>query len=400
MSSKIMRLGVFGTKRGCAYMKIFNEMPDVKITAICEKDPEGLERGRKYWNEDTKVFSDFEEFISSGLFDAVLMTNYFHEHAPYAVKAMRRGIHVLSETTAAATLGECVDLVRAVEETGCKYMLAENYPFMCACQELRRVYAGGTLGDVLFAEGEYVHPMRPEEANAYAPFKYHWRRHIPCTYYLTHALSPLMFMTDTMPKKVNGRAVFSPDYATARERYVADRAGIMMCEMDNGAIFRISGSCSFGPHANWYRLACDKGGIETVRSNQADVWLSYNSWEKPEGVEEASRIYHAEWQEQGELASKAGHGGGDFWVCWHFVRYILDDVKPYFDVYRAVAMSAVGICGWLSILEDGKTMEIPDFTKEADRKKVENDRRTPFPNEDGTGITLPRSSKPFNPSYM
>ena len=82
MSEKIMRLGVFGTKRGCAYMKIFNEMPDVKITAICEKDPEGLERGRKYWNEDTKVFSDFEEFISSGLFDAVLMTNYFHEHAP------------------------------------------------------------------------------------------------------------------------------------------------------------------------------------------------------------------------------------------------------------------------------------------------------------------------------
>ena len=29
-------------------------------------------------------------------------------------------------------------------------------------------------------------------------------------------------------------------------------------EMDNGALFRVTGSASFGPHGNWYRLACEK----------------------------------------------------------------------------------------------------------------------------------------------
>lgn len=395
---KILRIGVFGTWRGNAYLKILNEMPDVKITAICDKRPEMIEQALPNCPADVKTFAAFDSFIDSGLFDAVLLANYFNEHTPFAVKAMKRGIHVLSETTAAVTPAQCVELVRTVEETGCKYMLAENYPFMCACQELKRVYEGGTLGKVLFAEGEYVHPMSAQEATYYAPEKYQWRRWIPCTFYLTHALSPLMHMTGAMPKKVNARAAFDPGYGMERKRYVGDRAGIILCEMDNDAIFRVGGSCNFGPHGNWYRLACDKGGVETVRGNQADVWLAYNAWQKPEGAE-TSRTYTAQWQEQGELASKAGHGGGDFWVCWHFVRYILDDVKPYFDVYQAVSMAAVGIYAWRSILADGATFTIPDFRSEAARKVIENDTLNPIPDINGNGQTLACSSRSFPCNY-
>jgi len=398
MENKICRIGIFGTFRGLAYLKIFASMDDVKITAICDKRPEAIANALPHCPDDVKTFASFDEFIDSGLFDAVLLTNYFHEHAPFAVKAMQRGIHVLSETTPASTLAECVALVRAVEETGCKYMLAENYPFMCANLELKRVYETGTLGKALFAEGEYVHPMDPREAtDKYAPFAEHWRRHTPCTYYSTHALAPLMHITGAIPTKVNARAAFDSAYALERQRYVADRCGIILCETDQDSIFRISGSCSFGPHGNWYRIGCDRGGIETVRGNQSDVRLCYNSWQLPEGAE-PSKIYTAQWTSNAELASKAGHGGGDFWVCYNFVRYVLDDVEPFFTVYRAAAMSAVAIQAWKSVLDDGATYRIPDFRKEADRKEFENDHLTPFPDAEG-GATLPRSSKPFDPEY-
>ena len=93
---------------------------------------------------------DFDELLDSGI-DAVMLCNYFHEHAEYAIKALKKGIHVLSETMAAPTPALCVELCRAVEESGCVYMLAENYPFSRACTELTRVCKRGNLGEIVFA---------------------------------------------------------------------------------------------------------------------------------------------------------------------------------------------------------------------------------------------------------
>ncbi len=45
----------------------------------------------------------------------------------------------------------------------------------------------------------------------------------------------------------------------------------------------------------------------------------YNEWEKPEGAE-ATQVYETKWEALGDIAEKAGHGGGDFWVLWHFVQ--------------------------------------------------------------------------------
>lgn len=89
---------------------------------------------------------------------AAHLCNCFHEHAPYAIKCMEKGISVLSECTTAGTLAEAVELCRVAEKTGAMYMLSENYPFMLFNQEMRKIFRGGSLGKLLFAEGEYNHP--------------------------------------------------------------------------------------------------------------------------------------------------------------------------------------------------------------------------------------------------
>lgn len=393
-NNKEIKIGVFGTKRGCAFIRNFLTISGVKIVALCDKDQTALDTAKTLC-PDAQTFNCFDEFIETDM-DALVLTNYFDEHAPYAIRAMEKGIHILSETTPAGSLKECVDLCRTVERTGCKYMLAENYPFMCACLELERVYNDGTLGQVIYAEGEYVHPMSQEENDHYTPDGNHWRKRLPRTYYSTHSLAPLMHITKTMPKKVNAKTVFYQQFATDRSRFTGDVAGIILCEMDNGALFRVTGSCSFGPHGNWYRLGCVNGGVETVRGDQSKVKLDYNAWSKPEDID--NKIYTAEWQEQSELAEKAGHGGGDFWVCYHFVKYLTDDIEPFFNVYRSVAMSAVAILGWKSVLNNGNGFDIPDFSKEKDRVKFEDDDESALPDEFGYSA-LPYSSKPFFPVF-
>ena len=386
------KIGFFGAGRGSYYIKGLSAIDDMEAVAVCDKDNRVLDNLKKDFGNKIKYYTDFDEFIEETDMDGVVLCNYFHEHASYAIKAMERGIAVLSETAAGGTMQECVELVEAAQRTGVKYMLSENYPYMRGVQELRRLYTGGTFGKVMYAEGEYVHPVSDEEGWALSPGERHWRRFIPATYYLTHSLGPLMYATGQSPININARVIANDredDIASGKTRQ-NDPAAIMLCETDGGAIFRITGCAAFGPHGNWYRLACQNGGMETVRFDEARVMYGYNNWCVPENTQ-ASRIYRPDWPFNNERAESTGHGGSDYWVLYYFGEYLNRDIQPYFDVYKAAVMSAAGILGWRSCLKMGALFDIPDFSKPTDREKWRYDDLTPFPDKN-MSKTLPSST--------
>ena len=134
-----LKIGVFGVWRGLAFIKALQKIDEADVTAICDRDEGKVREALKFCPSGVKVCADFDELIHSGI-DAVVLGNYFDEHAPFAVRAMQAGVDVFSETTPAFTLKECVELVEAVEQTGRTYALAENYPFMLFNQEMKKVY--------------------------------------------------------------------------------------------------------------------------------------------------------------------------------------------------------------------------------------------------------------------
>lgn len=379
---KELKIGVFGLWRGMAYIKVALKMENVKIVALCDKSKSRLESAKEKCGEDAKCFSSFDEFIDSGM-DAVFLCNYFHEHAEYAIRAMEKGIHVFSECTAAVTLADCVRLCETVEKTGCKYMLAENYPFTAPNLEIERLVSGGTLGDILYAEGEYNHTGPREELERLTPGKNHWRAFLPRSYYLTHTLGPLMYMTKHTPIKVSANAVHSNILEQYSDfRHNTDAFAMMNCITDKGALFRFTG-CAAMASKNGYRVCGEFGGAETGRSLGKSVNLVYHSWVVPEGAEQNS-TYTPEWGDDAEAVGNAGHGGGDYWVVKNFVDGVLDGKEFFFDVYRGCTMSAVAILAWRSCLEDGKTYYIPDFHDKEARNALKNDTLSPFPKEDGS----------------
>ena len=76
-----------------------------------------------------------------------------------------------------------------------------------------------------------------------------------------------------------------------------------------------------------------------------------------------------------------------------FLTCLREGKTPFFDVYKATAMSAVGILAHRSVLNGGSPYDIPDFRLEEDRLKYENDTLSPFPDENGVR-TLPCCSNP------
>ena len=379
-TSQPIRVGVVGAGRGSSLARGAGEAVGMELVALCDVWKDRLNDLGKELGVAT--YPSYDKFLEHDM-DAVILANYFHEHAPFAVKALDAGKHVMSETSCNATIAEGVALCRAVERTGLTYMLAENYPYTAFNQEMRRLYRSGEIGEVTYAEGEYNHPMAPHAVMQISCGKNHWRNWLPSTYYCTHGLAPLVWITDTMPVKVNALSIACREVAALTVRR-GDPGSVILCRMDNGSVFRIFGLILPG-HSNWYRVHGTRGAMEVARgsgyfgSGQVRVW--HESWNRRPG-DLLERVYIPEWPEHGDMASKAGHGGGDFWTNFHFAQAIRTGQPPFLDVYRGVAMSSVGILAWKSALEDGRPFDVPDFKKESVRKRCEDDHWSPWPTHD------------------
>ena len=389
-----IRIGIFGGgARGQQLASTFM-LHNCEIVAVCEKRESEWEAIRKLLGEEVALYSDFEEFIQHDM-DAVVLANYFHQHAPYAIRCFERGLHVYSECISNGTMAEGVALVRAHRGSSSIYMLAENYPGMLTNREIQRVCQSGTLGKILYAEGEYNHPGDPKNDSFRKMFNYfpgHWRNFLPRTYYITHSLGPIMAATGATPQRVTAFAAFAPTAADAPSAsHIGDRSAVVTMQNDDGSIFRVTGCAAYGGHHNAYRVCGTRGQIENLRGMENTIMLHYNSWQIPEGRYEINQ-YTPEWCDpEEEIIKKSGHGGGDYITARTFLDCVRRGVQPPhpFDIHSAVAMSSVAILAHRSMLEGGTPYDIPDFRREEDCLRWENDFASPFPGDDGTPPTLP-----------
>lgn len=391
-----IKFGIFGLGRGSSfYDSIIANNGD--LVAVCDFDENKFASAKEKFS-DVTTYTDFDEFINHEGLEAVFLCNYFHEHAEYAIKALEKNIHVLSECTSNISMGDGVALVRAAEKSDAYYMIAENYPFMKFNQEMRRVYRSGVLGKVLFAEGEYNHPiLNQKDIKKYCPNSKHWRYHIPRIYYITHSLGPLMYITGAVPKRVTAMPIFAPlnEENGGGSLYwrLPDRSAVVTCLNDDDSVFRVTGWSHFGGHANTYRVAGELGQIENIRGEDNKVVLSFNEEHTPEGMERVSK-YDADFSpEDKEDAENAGHGGGDYFIIREFFNSIRENRKPMFDEYFATTMASVAILGHRSALEYGVPYDIPDFHKEEDRVRYENDFLSPCYDSKGNPPTIANTER-------
>ena len=403
---KRFKIAIVGLERGkfvLSMEKAFKE--ELEIVAVCENRPSQVEkvRGMNLIREGIRVYEDYDELLAKEELDAVCLFNYFPEHAPLAIKAMEKGIAVMSDTTAAGSLGECVQLAEAYEKYNGRYMLGANSTYgRRAIYAMKKLLAEKKYGDISYADAEYIHPPMSWEpvpgTAALDKENLHWRQTLPKCYYNMHDLGPLMYATGAMPKRVTCKAVAAPE---RNNRIVNYDSFFVLTEMDNGATFHSGGCTSTGAMGKWYRIACTGGTIETVRydklaeqllecSGHGDPVTTKLSWSEC-GVltpEEEEKFFG------GEQIDKV-HGGLDVVLLVHFIRFLKGEEEPFFDIYSALALSATGILAWYSALSDSKTLDIPDFRNKEDRDRVRNDFRKPFARK-YSDLSMPcRLGEPF-----
>ncbi len=155
---KRIRIGILGARRGASFVYAAMRIEGVEVVALCDKWESFLREKlaeinpkRHEGHPEIIGYTDFDKFIKHDL-DAVVLCNYFHEHAPFAIKALNTGLHVMSECSACHTLAEGVQLAEAVEKSGKVYMLAENFAYGAAILAMRTYYQTGEIGKLEYAE--------------------------------------------------------------------------------------------------------------------------------------------------------------------------------------------------------------------------------------------------------
>ena len=370
-----VRVGVVGGYRGTSMINYCKQAENAQVVAICDNVPEVLEAQRQMAEGmDIAFYDNFEDFIKHDM-DAVVLANFANEHAPFAIAAMKRGLHVFSEVLPVQTMKEAVELIETVEETGCIYAYGENYCYMPAPYEMKKLYEEDKIGEFEYGECEYVHNCESIWHSITYGVEEHWRNNMYSTFYCTHSIGPIIHMTGLRPVKVTGFE------GTKNERNLrtgskSGQFGIEMITLENGGIIK---SIHGGLYNNsiWYSVYGSKGRMECAREDANDGHIDkiyVNSTETSGDYGSAKYEAYNASEALGRSANAFGHGGSDYYSMYNFVEKIKGNPEAdTIDVYEALDMFLPGMFAYRSILNGGIPMDIPNLRDKAEREKWRND---------------------------
>jgi predicted dehydrogenase len=357
---RAVRVGVLGLRRGAAMAGLAGRA-GMRVVAVCERDDRRRERAATALG--VAPYRDLESFLDHPM-DAVILVNDFDQHAPVAIQALERGLSVLSETAACRTLAEGVALVEAAERSGGVYMFAENYPYIPFAREMRRRYVAGDVGEVRYAEAEYLD--EPADLMAMVNDRGHWRARLPATYYCTHSLAPVVAITGTRPVQVSGFVAPTASGPEALERARRGRgwAALLVVRLDNGAVCKSLHGFLEGSQQAWVRLHGDRGLMENLR--QGDTRTLRVVWDAKDGEDwrRAEEVY-LPWPSGfgATAADPLGDGVAETLMLRDFASAVRREVVPDQDVYFGVELSITGIQAMRSSLAGSLPVEIPDLRR-------------------------------------
>ena len=389
-----IRIGVLGAWRGRSMIKYARLAENAELVAICDKSREALDRQKEVCGENVTYYTDFEDFIKHDM-DAVVLANYATEHAPFAIRCMKAGLHVFSEVLPVQNMKEAVELVETVEETGMVYAYGENYCYMPGPYEMKRLYQEGKIGEFEYGEGEYIHNCEPIWPLITYGEPDHWRNNWYANFYCTHSIGPIIHITGLRPVRVTG---FESPMVERKIRCgcKAGLFGIEMIELENGGIIKsIHGDLY--KNSVWYSIYGSKGKMETAREDTEEdhvgklyIMADEYSGEYPEKPKVEKCCPE---REGDEVAQQFGHGKSDFYTMYNFIRKIqgYEDADTV-DVYEALDMFLPGLFAYFSVLDGGIPKEIPNLRDKAIREEYRNDTRCTDPKVAGDQV-IPCFSK-------
>lgn len=361
MKKQVVKLGVVGLGRGREVTIELLDDKNVKIAAICDKNPELLQKAIDDYTargfSGFEVYNTFDEMIAQADIDAVYIATDAIYHVPYVIKALDAGKHVLSEIPPVNSVEEARELKAAVlRHPELKYMAGENCCYWAFIEAWKGMYDEGKVGKAVYAEAEYIHALDITKCTQEDYPQDHWRQSIPAIIYLTHDLGPLLYIMDDECVSVS---CMEPDHM--HNPYRSDKNAVAIFKTKKGAVIRIL--IIFDAYAGFdhnFAIIGTKGTLETDKTKPMDDAHTFARFmDVPGTFEEKIDIPVTTRFPNEHLPGY--HGGADLKMMRAFIKCIIDDTEPPIDVDTGIRMTIPGLIAAESAKNGGQLMEIPQI---------------------------------------
>lgn len=389
-----VRIGFIGLgMRGPSAVERMSLIEGVEIVALCDKYPQRVTKTQKILEKagrpKAKEYSGengWKTMSDSNDIDLVYICTPWDLHTPMAVYNMNHGKHVALEVPAAKTIDECWELVETSEKTKKHCMMLENCCYDFFEQLTLNMARQGVFGELVHAEGAYIHNLLDLNfnKNGYSDM---WRLRENATrngnLYSTHGLGPIaqclninrgdnldylvsissndFQMADMAVKKAKEDPAFYNEFVGKSYR---GNMNTTIIKTNKGKTIMIQHDVtSIRPYSRIHMIS-GTNGIAQKWPNPAKIalgedWLNEKDYKELEEKYTTPLVKHI-----GEIAKKVGgHGGMDFIMDWRLIDCLRKGLPLDQDVYDAALWSAITPLSEKSVAQNGKTTNIPDFTR-------------------------------------
>jgi len=386
-------LGIVGAGQFAgSFSKLWSLHPgvgDVFVTDLLPERAEALVSAQGL----AGTFPDVDAMLASDV-DAVAIFTQRWTHGPLVAAALDAGKHVYSAVPMAITAQEIADVVERVERTGLTYMMGETSFYNPAVVYVRQRLA--ELGQVFYAEGDYVHDM---DLGFYDAYRYSggddWKAtaSYPPMLYPTHAIGGVLGALPTHATSVS--CIGTPD---RRGDGVFDKDVSMFGnDVSNAtALFELAGGGSM--RTNEFRRVGYPSHLKESRfrffGTEATFEQTVNAslWHDKHDVTDVTDLLHARPsmpEDDPSLADVSpalraafvsgtapvhdrerlpatfqgapnGHEGSHHFLADDFVRSVTEGTVPPVNAWVAARFTLPGIVAHESMQRGGERLPVPD----------------------------------------
>ena len=405
-----VRVGFIGLgDRGDGAIQRYVYIDGAEIVALCDIEEDRVKKAQTYLAEHGRPAADeyfgsedaWKEMCQREDLDLIYIVTDWAMHTPMAVYAMEQGKHVAIEVPAATSIDECWQLVNTAEKTQRHCMMLENCVYDFFELTTLNMAQHGLFGEVIHAEGAYIHNLDPYWKNYYRGWRYEFNKKNRGDVYPTHGLGPACQVLNIhRGDKMN--TLISMDTKAFNGLNVAEQFGeteyangdhtITLIQTEKGKIieiqhtvvtprpynrmYQVEGTEGF---ANKYpnegysirtegRKTDDHKALDDLTGSASDG-EAYLSTEARDALMEQYK--HPIARDIEEMAKKVGgHGGMDFIMDYRLIYCLNNGLPLDQDVYDAAEWSCLGELSRDSIENGNIPVTMPDFTR-GDWNKLE-----------------------------
>ena len=393
-----VRVGIIGLgARGGGHLGTLLTLDGVEIVALCDNHAPTLakafarvEKAKRpvpasYGKDD----QDWKRMLERKDLDIVFVVTPWELHAPMGVATMLAGKHVFIEVPIALTVEENWQLVDTAEKTQRHCMMLENTCYgreELLCLNLCRL---GVLGELLHAEGAYIHELRSQMNNvehgtgSWRTPHYAKRNG---NLYPTHGIGPVaqylginrgdrFDYLSSVSSPARGRELYAKAKFPANHRWNTELTSWVGGDINTSIIKTVRGrslmmqwdETSPRPYS---RLNLIQGTKGTFASYPGRLVIegetkSTHAWTEGATLETLFKKYeHPLWKKIGDLATaNGGHGGMDFIMLWRVITCLRQGEPLDQDVYDGTSWSVlIPLTEW-SVAHRSQSVDVPDFTR-------------------------------------